>query len=136
LNPNNVRAALMRAHWLTYGGRFDEALAALDLSIRHDAVPPVWYWEVRGTTLFHLRRYQEASDAYSRVVEPYFFVRGLRIGALANSGRLDEARREVTALARSYPGTTISRILRCEPYRNQAERNHFADGMRKAGLPE
>jgi hypothetical protein len=81
-----------------------------------------------------LRRYQEAIDAFGLIPEPQFWERSYVIAALALSGRLEQARHQLAALQTLYPDITIARVLKAEVSRGEA-RSHFAEGLRKAGMP-
>jgi adenylate cyclase len=136
LNPNNVVAATNRAAFLNMSGRFDEALTTLELVRQRDPFPSGGYWEVLGTTLFQLHRYQEAIDAFSLRVEPQYWERAYLMGAFALSGRLEEARRQLIEVKKEYPNITISRVQKVEIYVNEVARNHFVESLRKAGMPD
>ena len=136
LNPNNGNAMISRATWLAYGGQPGEALTALDSYARRDPFPAFWYWEARATVLFQLRRYPEAIDALRRLEKPYFWARAYLVASLSQSGRISQAREEVGLLLAQEPKTTISQVLRAEPYQHAESRDHLVEGLRKAGLPE
>ncbi len=56
--------------------------------------------------------------------------------ALAHLGHVDEARAalaRVHAINPTFSATFIDAVL---PFRNPADRDHYIDGLRKAGLPE
>jgi len=106
---------------------------------------PDWYLALQGMALFAARRYPEALAVREKVAE--YFIDSTFIGAaiLAHMGRLSEARqwaeRAVTRL-RARPGGPeqvakgcIQLILDNNPFRRQEDRDHFAEGMRKAGVP-
>jgi hypothetical protein len=56
--------------------------------------------------------------------------------ALAQLGRLDEARREAEMFMVSSPHFTIHQWVESQRFRDEAACQHFVDGYRKAGLPE
>lgn len=136
LNPNNQTAAENLAAFQTLGGQHDAALRSLDSLLMRDPFPNATYWEIRGITLFQLRRYQEAIDAFGLIPAPQFWERAYVVAALAHSGRPEEACRQAAELMSSHPGLTISRVLKNEIYSDDAARSHFVDGMRKAGMPD
>ena len=53
----------------------------------------------------------------------------------AQLGQAEEARAEVAEALKLDPDAAVERISSQEPYKNAADRDHFRDGMRKAGLP-
>ena len=56
--------------------------------------------------------------------------------ALAQLGRLDEAREEAKLYLAGRPHFTISHWLETQSFRDMATRDRFVEGYRKAGLPE
>lgn len=62
--------------------------------------------------------------------------RRILAAALAQLERIDEARREAELFMILNPHFTISQWVATRPFRDEAVREHFVDGYRKAGLPE
>jgi adenylate cyclase len=135
LNPNNVVALIGRAQWLLWGGRVEEALAALEASVQHEALAHSYYWEVRGEVLYQQHRYPESIDAFGRMNQPHFWIKALVVAGLAQSERLEEARRHLAALREAVPNVTIARVLKAVVYQDDACRQHLLEGLRKAGMP-
>jgi TolB-like protein/class 3 adenylate cyclase len=137
LNPNNAQARIARAQWLIWGGKGEEALAELDSSVPAVSLAPSFYWEARGEILFQLRRYAEAIEAFSKLDRGhYFWVQAFIMAALAQLGRVQEARNQLAALLGDQPGVTIARVLKVEVYKDTRMREHLVEGLRKAGMPE
>jgi len=135
LNPNDVLAAGTHAIWLARVGKPDEALQFLAAAMERDPFPTTWLWHFHCIALFHLRRYDEAIAAICNMVNTFYVHHAYCAAAHAHAGRLDEARREVTALLTARPGATIALVTAVEPYADQALIGHLLDGLRKAGLP-
>jgi adenylate cyclase len=55
--------------------------------------------------------------------------------AYANAGHIEKAREAVAMLLRAFPGLTISRLLDIVPFGSDYL-SRYAEGLRKAGLPE
>ena len=51
-------------------------------------------------------------------------------------GRTEDARIEARLFLADYPNFRIEPFLDTQPFRYQADREHLAEGYRKAGLPE
>jgi TolB-like protein len=136
LNPNDSELVTQSANWLMHVGRLDEALAALDASLRLDPFPPTWYWDVRGYVLYHLRRYPEAILAFRSVQADSFWISGMLAAACAQAGRLDDARRELARYLAARPGVTLANVADKIIYADPRLRDHWLEGLRKAGLPE
>ena len=56
--------------------------------------------------------------------------------ALAHLGRVDEARAALARVHAINPTVSATFIDAVLPFRNPADRDHYIDGLRKAGLPE
>jgi Flp pilus assembly protein TadD len=136
LNPNDTSIAGDRANWLMYAGRLDEALQCLDVALQRDPYPPTWVWEVRGSVLYDLRRYDEAIAAYLKVGTNPFWMPALLAAAYAQAGQLDNARRELANLFKIKPDVTIDTFLALALAisEDRSRIDHFLDGLRKAGM--
>jgi hypothetical protein len=62
--------------------------------------------------------------------------RRILAASLAQLGRIDEAQQEAALFMAGNPLFTISHWASTQPFRDEAMREHFVDGYRKAGLPE
>ncbi|MES0133538.1 adenylate cyclase [Mesorhizobium sp. M0016] len=81
LNPHDVNIAGDYASWLNYGGQPQQSLAVLERAKLLDPLPPVWFWEVKGSALFLLGRYADhrrLSEGRRPVVHPCLSRGGLR----------------------------------------------------------
>jgi tetratricopeptide (TPR) repeat protein len=136
LNPNDVIAVNERSQVLVYLGRHSESLEGLDSILKRDPFPPQWYWETRGMVLFQLRRYSESVDAFRQILNQHPWERAHVIAALAHDGRMAEAKQGLVELLAQWPDMTINRLLNYESYIDRVARNHYAEGLRKAGVPE
>jgi TolB-like protein len=136
LNPIDVDIACDRANWLLCVDRLDEALAALDSAIRRDPFPPIWAWEVRGSVLYRLERYEEALAAYRKVDLDYYWMPAFLAACYAQLGRAEEAAHALADFRKVRPEVTLGNLDQMICY---ASRNWLAamtEGLRKAGLPE
>jgi adenylate cyclase len=135
LNPNDANIAADHANWLTYLGRFDEALRCLDSAVQRDPYPPTWVWEVRGQTLYCLGQYDEAIAAFRNVRTQHIWIPSLLAAAHAQAGRLDDARRELELAMKSRPKLSLTWLGR-HLNANVGFGRSLLEGLRKAGLPE
>jgi len=81
-----------------------------------------------------LKRYDEAIAAYLRVGEHPFWTPALLAAAYAQSGQLDNARRQLAKLHKIKPDFTLETFIRYSIYEDRSRTEHFLDGLRKAGL--
>ncbi len=83
------------------------------------------------------RRYDEAVAAMrDKAAPPSVGVGAFVAAALAQAGRLDQARAIMDEFRQAAPGATVSVFAGGQPYNNPADLQHLLDGMRKAGMPE
>jgi adenylate cyclase len=136
LNPNDTELMAQRANWLMHVGRLEEALATLDASLERDPFPPTWYWDVRGYVLYHLRRYSEAILAFRSVRAEPFWVAGMLAASYGQLGQHDEACRELDRYLAARPRATLGSVVDKIIYADKGMRDHWLEGLRKAGLPE
>jgi adenylate cyclase len=136
LNPSDVSIACDRANWLMYVGRLDEALRALDQAMRRDPFPPTWAWEIRGSVLYQMKRYEEAVAAYSKVGRDYFWMPAFLAASYAQAGQMENAAAALRQFLSVKPSITCSTFDRALWRGSGTWRAHIVDGMRKAGLPE
>jgi tetratricopeptide (TPR) repeat protein len=131
LNPNSVSGAVMLAEWLTYIGRMEEALQRLDDTMRRDPFPPSWYWEIRGMTLFQLRRYEDVIGAFNNMTILHPWNHAYLAAAHAHAGRFADAVRQVALYRAAGAGPPLIEIAAVEPYKDSELVNHLVDGLLK-----
>ena len=144
LDPNLARAHALMGTGKNFSGRPDETefhvKEALRLSPRDDFA---FHWMLTvGAAKLHLRADEEAVLWLGRSIErdrnwplAHFFL----AAALANLGKLKEARAATQSGLALDPTFTIRRFQVGAAADNasfMATREHFYDGMRKAGVPE
>ena len=145
LNPNDADTLASASYMLAMYGEANLAVACGEAAIRLNPRHPDWYLAVQGMALFAARRYPEALAVRRKVAE--YFIDSTFIGAaiLAHMDRLPEARQwaeRAVARLRARPGGPEQELKGCiqllldnNPFRHQEDRDHFAEGMRKAGVP-
>lgn len=136
LNPADAVVMTDYANWLRYGGRFEEALQILDAAMLSDPYPPVWFWDVRGCALFHLKRYEEAINAFHNMPPERFFIRASLAAGYAMTGQIQRAQQEAALAQKLRPGLSISEFSAVSPYADETLLAPFVEAWRIAGLPE
>jgi hypothetical protein len=71
----------------------------------------------------------EMNPGLSAAWKPY-------LAALGHLGRKAEAAEALLRLLAIEPGFTIKRFLATAPFAREADRQHYAEGLRLAGVPE
>ncbi len=145
LNPNDADSLANASYMLAMYGEGEKAVAFSETAMRLNPRYPDWYIAFQATALFTARRYPEALAARIRV--PDYFIDSTFFGAaiLAKLDRLAEAKlwaeRAVVRL-KGRPGGVEHAAKGCihlldnNPFRLQKDRDHFAEAMRMAGVPE
>jgi Tfp pilus assembly protein PilF len=146
LNPNDADVAAVFANILVYWGRWREALAWIGAAKRLNPFPPNLYHWCHALALYSGREYEQAVKALMEARALDRWSHGLLAACHAQMGQLGEARseadafvserrRELNANGESLPARTLDLArARAERYRDPTDREHFIDGLRKAGL--
>lgn len=146
LNPNDADVAAVFANILVYWGRWREALKWIGAAKRLNPFPPNLYHWYHALALYSGREYERAVKALMEARSLDRWSHGLLAACYAQMGRLDEAqseadafvserRRELNANGEAAPAKTLDLArARAERYREPTDREHFLDGLRKAGL--
>ena len=146
LNPNDADVAAVFANILVYWGRWREALIWIGTAKRLNPFPPNLYHWYHALALYSGREYAQAVKALMEARSLDRWSHGLLAACYAQMARLGEARSEAEAFVRQrsrelnengdvLPVHTLDLVqARAGRYRNLADREHFLDGLRKAGL--
>jgi adenylate cyclase len=136
MNPTDAYMRARSAAVLTYAGEPLRSLSLLDEAEALDPLLPVWCIEERGVTLYALERYQEALEAFGRLV--FQTCRSRLYGAATQIAldRPDEARKLAAEAIAGNPSLTATSFMTKECYRDLEKRNALQERLEKAGLPK
>ena len=136
LNPNRPNALAAMAEFLVYTGRPDEAVLLMNDAMRLDPSSSGVVLDVVGTCAFYGATTRGGGCRTEAPSEPSVIFSGISRRCLRAIGRRsDHGRRggrSLASTARLFGG----RLLFAEPYKVASDREHLADSLRKAGLPE
>ena len=146
LNPNDVEARALYGLFLTYNGQAEDALTEYEQAQEVDPYHLTWLPWYEGFTNFTALRFDETIEKLEPIEHPLNEVRGLLAASYAYVGRLEEARVMLNAFLRAgenemvdFPGHSAAAWTQnwnsLVPYRNDSDREIWATGWRKAGLP-
>jgi tetratricopeptide (TPR) repeat protein len=139
LNPNFSLAQGYYGLALAYCGRWQEAAAAAQRALRlspHDPLAAV-YCGIAAYAQFVGRNYDEAMRlAREGIRQRADFVGAHRVltAAAGMAGQADVARIALQELRRAQPNISLPWIAEQMPIRHDAEREHYLEGFRRAGL--
>jgi adenylate cyclase len=136
LNPNDADAWVNLADLKAYEGRGVEAIACIEKAFRLNPHPPAYYFWNLGFAQYAAGQYEAAAKTLRNPATYRTASRNLLAAALAQLGRLQEAREEAKLYLAGNPQFSISHWFENLPFRDMALRDRSAEGMRKAGLPE
>ena len=141
LNPSYAQAHQALGVILYFDGQIAEGLQEIEQAIRlspYDTLMSVWQHSLSMVYYLHhdYDRSLEAADEAIRLAShsPQNY-RG-RALALAQVGRLDDARNAIGTLLELSPNYSIANALPSLRFRREEDLQHMIDGLRKAGLPE
>jgi adenylate cyclase len=136
LNPNDADAWSNLSAQKVYEGHGVEAIAWAEKARRLNPHPPSYYFWDLGQAQYAAGQYEAAVKTLSNQATYRTVSRRLLAAALAQLGRLDEAREEGRLFLVLNPHFKISYWVETQPFRDLPTRDRFVEGMRKAGLPE
>ncbi len=139
LNPNFALAQAYYGLALAYNGRWQEADEAVRRAIRLSPRDPYTavYYGIAAYTQFVGRNYQEAIKlAREALRQRNDFVGAHRVltAAAGMAGQMELAKSALQELRRAQPNVSLAWIAANMPIRHEAEREHYLEGFRKAGL--
>ena len=147
LNPNDVEARTTYGFFLTCVRETDEAIVEFERARQVDPHDLNWLPWLEGFAYFTARQYAPAIACFERIEDPHNEVLSLLAASYAHAGRLDEAKPVLEEFLRraelemvDFPGRSLVAWKRswhgivC--YEDEADADHWLDGMRKAGLEE
>jgi TolB-like protein len=136
VDPNNADIHAMRTDLLVMDGQPREAIGSIARAMRLNPRPPAWYYWLKGEAEYAARHYEDAVITLRHEATYGTPSRSILAAALAQLGRTEEARIEGRLFMADYPDFRIESFLDTQPFRHRADREHFAEGYRKAALPE
>lgn len=136
LNPADIQIRGDFANLQRVRGNAAEALAMIDNALKLGPYVPIWFGAVRGQTLFDLGRYVEAVQALEPL-PPHYSSGSLYLAAgYAYLGDDSAAARAIVRLKDLRPELSLRHVARVIVYAEDSARQHFFEGLRRAGLTE
>jgi TolB-like protein/Tfp pilus assembly protein PilF len=136
VNPNRPNGLAELGAILARVGKADDAVAMFTDAMRLDPHHPTWYWMELGVAHFVARRYGEAVAAMRHRATRAYFWQTYLAASHAQLGEEDAMRSAAAEIMRLRPDFTVAVYTRYESFKLEADREHLASSLRKAGLPE
>jgi TolB-like protein/cytochrome c-type biogenesis protein CcmH/NrfG len=139
LNPNFSLAQGYYALALSYIGRWDNAYAATQRAIRQSPRDPssAIYYGVAAYAQFVGRNYQEAITLAREATRQRGDLTGayrVLTVAAGMTGQIELAQSALQELRRTQPNISLAWIATQLPWKHDADREHYLEGFRRAGL--
>jgi TolB-like protein len=141
LNPNLAAAWFLGGYLRVWNGEHDSAIEHFTRAMRLSPLDPETYRMQAGMAMAHMLsgRFDIASslaDESSRDLPSFLMVVGVAAASHALAGRLDQGRMAMDRVRQLDPSLRISNLRDWLPIHRAEDLATFADGLRKAGLPE
>jgi TolB-like protein len=141
LNPNLASAWFLGGYLRVWHGETDGAIEHFARAMRLSPLDPELYRMQAGTAMAHLfaGRFDTASSWAAKAfrdLPSFLMVVSVIAASHALAGRADEARRAMQQLRELDPALRISNLTDWLPIHRAEDLAIFAQGLRKAGLPE
>ena len=139
LNPNFALAQAIHGLTLAYCGRWEEGDAAARRALRLSPRDPMsaLYFGVASYAQFVGRHYEEAMElaqAAIRLRRDYVGGHRLLTASAVMAGQADIAAAALEELRRAQPNVSLAWIASQMPFQEEAEREHYVEAFRRAGL--
>jgi len=137
LNPNDSDALSSLGGALAFSGQPEKALGYLEKAIRLNPNYPEYYIFNLGQAFFQLKMYEDAVTALRKSIiknpnfMPAHYVLAASYGHL---GKQEFARAQAEEVKRMIPDFSIKASSEILPFKDDDDFEHFAQGLRKAGL--
>ena len=141
LNPNLAAAWFLGGYLRVWNGEHDSAIEHFTRAMRLSPLDPETYRMQAGMAMAHMLsgRFDVASslaDESSRDLPSFLMVVGVAAASHALAGRLDHGHRAMDRVRQLDPSLRISNLRDWLPIQRAEDLAIFADGLRRAGLPE
>jgi adenylate cyclase len=136
LNPNDADGYVILAQALSFAGRPDEAIELIGKAQRLNPASPRWYAWFLGAACYGARRYEDAIAALRKgTPQVAMGYRWLAV-AYGQLGRAQDAKAAAEEYLKRTPDFALATHLETMPFQHAVDREHYVEGLRKAGLAE
>jgi TolB-like protein/Tfp pilus assembly protein PilF len=135
-NSNHADAQIFSADLSVLAGRPENALSQAEKAFQLNPFPPPYYYWLLTWILYAGQKYNQIVALAAKDVPKSIGFSRNHAAALAQLGRINEAREVASHFMRLVPQFTISSWLETLPFQNLADAESFREGYRMAGFPE
>jgi adenylate cyclase len=137
LNPNYPHAIVGRGILHIYTGEPTKAISYIERALRLDPTYPAQYLHFLGTAYFVANDYEKAAKLFRKRIaaNPHTDLsRAFLVSTLGHLGQPEEARRVWQELKEINPRYSLEDHIDRLPFKNPADVERIAEGVRKAGV--
>jgi adenylate cyclase len=134
LNRSDADGYAFLSQVLSLHGEPQQAIDLLDHAFALNPHLGQWPQSLYVVAYFNARRYEAALATISKLIEPPVSIQRWIAPTYAYLGRLHEAQAAVTKYRVAYPQFNLAEHLARIPFTHAADREHYAAGLRLAGL--
>lgn len=131
--PSHADLIADHADTLIHSSRLEEALAKINLAFELNPLCPDYYWWVAAGANYSLRHYELAIDNLTHVADQNNVLR-FNAACWAMLGDTRQARGYMRRTMENLPDFEIDKWLSMIPIRDPAHREHYREGLRRAGF--
>ncbi|WP_342635973.1 tetratricopeptide repeat protein [Rhizobium sullae] len=135
INPNHADAWAFLGQLKAFEGEAFEGIGHLRHAIRLNPHPPGWYYWLLGLAQYTAGQYADAVETLRHEATHRLGSQRILAASLARLGHMEEAKEEAREFLALNPDFSIQHWASTQPFRHQADRQHFIDGYEDAGLP-
>lgn len=131
--PSHADLIADHADTLVHATQLEEALAKINLAFELNPFAPDYYWWTTAGANYSLGRYEAAIENLTHVVDQTNVLR-FNAACWAMLGDNRKARAYMRRTLETFPDFEIDKWLSLIPFRDPAQREHYREGLRKAGF--
>jgi adenylate cyclase len=135
LNPNNDLIVVQQGELLTWLGRPEEGIEWIRKAMRLNPYHPERFWSHLGRAQFTARAYADAIQSFSRMTAPDHTHHAFLAASGAHMGDNVAAAAHAREVLAKEPAFSVESYLATLHYKQDADREHYREGLLKAGLP-
>ena len=138
-DPNYANAHVLQATLLYYAGRPHQGLERIQKAIKLNPHHPYNYTFHLGQAYYVLGQYEDAIKALKKGIKSNPSSERLHVwlaAAYAQNGSMKEADWEAVQVLSLNPDFSLDRMRDTFPFKGPVDREHFIEGLIKAGLSE
>lgn len=136
INPNHADAWAFFADLRVFQGRPHEAVDCAQTAFRLNPYPPTHYYWLLGWAQYAAQQYEDAVASLRQKSADLTGPGRILAASLAMLGRQEEAEGAARQFLAANPRFSIRQWATTQPFKDEADKQHFIVGYRKAGLPE